>query len=275
MVSSKQARGPSGRVERLSRRNHDAVSLRPRAAWQAPVEEGRRQRLDRLGARVLRLLHLRHGGVADLPADLLSFGQSHGRDRRLAGDLRRRLRRAADRRLRPRALGRYARPQDRADPVHVPDGLLDDGRRPPADLSAGRHARADAPRHPPPDPGLRRRRRDLRCELDDPRARAVRPARLLRELHPAGRAGRADPGRGGVPAACRLYARGGVQFLGLADPVPPQRLRHHRRLHHPPRGRRDARPSPRKASTARFRRRRSCRRSRRAGGTCCGSSAWR
>ena len=35
-----------------------------------------------------------------------------GRDHRLAGDLRRRLRRPADRRLRPRPLGRHPRPQD-------------------------------------------------------------------------------------------------------------------------------------------------------------------
>ena len=52
-----------------------------------------------------------------------------------------------------------------------------------------------------PDPGLRGRRRDLGRELDDPRARAVRPPRLFRELHAAGRAGRPDPRRGGVPAA--------------------------------------------------------------------------
>ena len=37
----------------------------------APDQEGHCQRLDRLGAGVLRLLHLRHRGVADLPADLL------------------------------------------------------------------------------------------------------------------------------------------------------------------------------------------------------------
>ena len=55
-----------------------------------------------------------------------------------------------------------------------------------------------------PDPGLRRRRRDLRRQLDDPRARAVRPPRLLRQLHPAGRAGRADPRGGRLPAARAL-----------------------------------------------------------------------
>ena len=106
----------------------------PRAARQAPIEEGRRQRLDRLGARILRLLHLRDRRGAGLPADLLPLGEPAGRDHRLARHLRRRLRRPADRRLRPRPLGRHPRPQERADPLHVPDGLLDPRRRPPAHL---------------------------------------------------------------------------------------------------------------------------------------------
>ena len=246
-----------------------------RAARQAPVEEGGRQRLDRLGAGVLRLLHLRHRGVADLSADLLPLGRPHGRHRRVAGDLRRRLRRAADRRLRPRPLGRHPRPQDRADPVHVPHGLLDDGRRAAADLPAGRRAGPGAARRPAPDPGLRGRRRDLRRQLDDPRARAVRPARLLRQLHPAGRAGRPDPGRRGLPAARPLHADGGVQLLGLADSVPAQLRRHRRRLHHPPRGRRDARL--RRGGRARRRPEGADRPGlhQTAGGTCCASSAWR
>ena len=91
-----------------------------------------------------------------------------------------------------------------------------------------------------PDPGLRGGRRDLRRQLDDPRARAVRPARLLRQLHAAGRAGRPDPRRRGVPAARALHAHGGLQLLGLAHSVPAQLHRHRRRLHHPPRSRRDA-----------------------------------
>ena len=210
------------------------------------------------------------------PQIFFPSGESHGRHRRLARDLRRRLRRATDRRLRARPLGRHARPQERADPVHVPDGLLDHGGRRAADLPAGRAARAGAARHPAPDPGLRGGRRDLRRQLDDPRARAVRPARLLRQLHPAGRAGRPDPGRGGVPAARRLHARGGVQLLGLAHPVPAQLRRHHRRLHHPPRGRRDAGLRRGGRSTAR------CRKApiveafkQQLAATCCASSAWR
>jgi hypothetical protein len=54
-----------------------------------------------------------------------------------------------------------------------------------------------------PDPGLRGRGRDLGRELDDPRARARSAARVLRELHAAGRAGGPDPGRRGIPAARR------------------------------------------------------------------------
>src|SRR5215470_16851911 len=37
----------------------------------APVEDRRRQRLDRIGARILRLLHLRDRGLAGLSANLL------------------------------------------------------------------------------------------------------------------------------------------------------------------------------------------------------------
>jgi MFS family permease len=61
-------------------------------------------------------------------------------------------------------------------------------------------------------------------------------ARLLRELHLAGRAGGADPGGGGVPAARALHAGGGVQRLGLAHSVPFECRRGHRRLHHSPQG---------------------------------------
>ena len=63
---------------------------------------------------------------------------------------------------------------------------------------------------------------------------------------------------------------GRVQLLGLADSVPAQLHRHRRRLHHSPRGRRDAGLRRRGRSTARCRRRRSSRPSRTAGATCCG-----
>ena len=46
-----------------------------RAVRPPPDQEGRRERLDRLGARVLRLLHLCDRRVADLSADLLPLGK--------------------------------------------------------------------------------------------------------------------------------------------------------------------------------------------------------
>ena len=55
----------------------------------------------------------------------------------------------------PRALGRYARPQDSAATVHVSYGILYDGRGFPADVPAGRHARAGASGSPASDPGFR------------------------------------------------------------------------------------------------------------------------
>ena len=143
-----------------------------------------------------------------------------------------------------------------------------------ADLRAGRHPRPGPARHLPPHPGLRGGGRDRRRQFDDPRARTVRPARLLRQLHPAGRAGRPDHGRGGLPAARGLHARGARSTPGAgasrscsasssSSPATSSARRSTRR----PR-------SPKRASTARCRRRRSSKRSRPAGPTCCGSSAW-
>jgi len=87
------------------------------------VQQGCCQRMDRLGARVLRLLHLRHGGVPDFSADLLSIGQSHDRHRRVTRYLRRWLCCSAHWRGCPWALGDNAWPKDRADPVYVPHGF--------------------------------------------------------------------------------------------------------------------------------------------------------
>ncbi len=73
------------------------------------------------------------------------------------------------------------------------------------------------------DPGLRGRRRDLRGQRHDPGTRAVRPAWLLRQLHAAGRAGRADHRGRRVPAAVGCDVDGRVRVVGLADPVPAER----------------------------------------------------
>ena len=209
------------------------------------------------------------------PQIFFPIGESDRRHRRIAGDLWRRLCCPAYRRVRSRALGRHPWPQDRADPLHVPDGHLDDGCRPPADISAGRCAGAGASRYLAPHPGLRRRRRNLRRQFDDPGACSVWPARILCQLYAAGRAGRTDPCRSGFPAARSLHADRGVQQLGLADSLPAQLLRHRRRLHHPSRSRRDAGLCQGGQSRATFRERRSSRPSSTAGGTCSVSSAWR
>ncbi len=74
------------------------------------------------------------------------------------------------------------------------DGRLDRPRRPPADLRADRHPRADPPRHAAPRPGPRarrrvRRRRDLR--------RRAQPRREARPVH------QLDPDHGDPRAAAR------------------------------------------------------------------------
>ena len=135
-------------------------------------------------------------------------------------------------------------------------------RRAAADLRAGRRAR--------------RRRCSSSCGSSRASpwpARSPGASSMILEHAPFGRRGffasftlqgvqaGPDPGGGGVPAARPLHARGRVQLLGLAHPVPAQLLRHRRRLHHPPRGRRD--PGLRRRGRARrgAARRRSSRRS--------------
>ncbi len=62
----------------------------------------------------------------------------------------------------------------------------------------------------------------------------------LQQLHSARRAGRTDPRRSDLPAVGRDTSGGGLPKLGLADPVPAQRVRGCCGSHHPPKGRRDA-----------------------------------
>ncbi len=154
-------------------------------------------------------------------------------------------------------------------------GILHHGRRRAADLPAGRHPRSGPAGAAAPHPGICGCRRNLGSELDDPRACAVRPPRLFCQLLAARRAGGADPGSSGVSAARVLPAGGAVQRLGMARSLPAQCRRHHRGLHHPPRGRRDT--GVRRGGRARRRaeKARSSRPSGITGRTCCGSSAWR
>ena len=81
---------------------------------------------------------------------------------------------------------------------------------------------------------------NLRCELHDFRACAVRSARLFRELHSARRASRPNS-RSRCLSATELCAfKRSIPVVGLARAVPAQRARSHCRRHHSPRGRGDA-----------------------------------
>ena len=87
-----------------------------------------------------------------------------------------------------------------------------------SDLSAGGGLGADPARHPAAHSGICGRRRNLRRELDDSRARVLRPARLFRELHAARRAGGADSGGGGLPALELCAAERRLQSWGWRVP---------------------------------------------------------
>ena len=260
----------------MARRNRRAPGLARTDGARENAEEGRGQRLDRQRAGVLRLLHLRAGRRAGLPERSSS---------------RRTTRRSASSRRSPPSasatwrgpigafvLGHWGDTHGRKT-VLVLCMLLMGGStfagRAAAHLQRDRHLGADPAGRPAADPGLRGRRRDLRRQRDDPGTFAVRSARLLRQLHPAGRAGRPDHRRRRLPAAVRDHVEGSLRVLGLAHPVPAQRAGGRRRLRHSPPGRRNP------GLPGGGRARRGAGRSDRDGRpgerqrTCSGSSAWR
>ncbi len=199
-------------------------------------EACRAQRMDRQRPRVLRLravLVVRGPGVPD---GLLPVGQPDHRPDRLARHLCRRVLHPTHRRGRARCLGRPARPQERPGLGDVPDGPVDLPGRRTAHLRTGRRPRADSAGRTPHGPGLRRGRRARRRQRDDRGALPGRQPRVLRELQPAGHPGRLDPGHRRAATPRRVPSRRRVPDLGLADPVPAQRLRHPGRLPHPPAG---------------------------------------
>src|SRR3954451_13599893 len=160
--------------------------------------------MDWFGARILRFLYLCDRRIPGFSSDLLPLWQPYRRHCCLTCHLRRRLCCPPDRRLCAWSLGRHAWPQDRVVALHVPDGLLDDGGWPVADLPSGRNLGTGAARCAALDPGICGCRRNLRSELDDTRARALWAARLFCELHHAGRASRPIACGGGVPAICTI-----------------------------------------------------------------------
>src|SRR5512138_183155 len=93
-----EARQRDVQQTKIGRNRHGKLNCSRRTS-QESIEEGRRQRMDWLGARILRLLYLCDGSVAGLPADILSIGESDRRHRRFAGDLWRRLCCTTDRRI--------------------------------------------------------------------------------------------------------------------------------------------------------------------------------
>ena len=174
----------------------------------------------RHGARVVRLLHLRHGRRARLRRPVLQRQGRHRRgDARRLRHLRRRLRGAPARRDPVRQHGRPHRPPRDADRHDAADGHLDRHHRPAAHLREHRPLGADpADAHARlPGPGRRRR---VRRRVDPARrACAQAQARLLRLVQPARRADRPRARHRGVPA--RQPAAGGpAQRVGLAAPVP-------------------------------------------------------
>ena len=146
-----------------------------------------------------------------------------------------------DRRVRARPPGRHLRPQERAFDLPRPDGSLNHRGRTASDLSAGWSLGARPAGGPATHPGLRGRGRDIRRELDDPRTRSFRTARLFRELYPARRAGGTNSRRRGLSALELRAAKRGLRDMGVARAVPAQRSRPGRRLHYSARGRGDAR----------------------------------
>ena len=247
-----------------------------RAQRPAPVEEGRRQRLDRLGARVLRLLHLRHRGVADLSADLLSH--------------RAIPRSPSSRRSRPTA---SATSRGRSAPSSSATGATRTAARQVLILCMflmGFSTMAVGLLPTYDQVGLLAPALLVILRLIQGFAVAGEisgASSMILEHAPFGRRGFfASFTLQGVQAGQILAAAvflplahympdEAFNSLGLAHSLPAQLRRHRRGLHHPPRGRRDARLRRGRRARRSARRRRSSRPSRTAGATCCASSAWR
>ncbi|PRD38383.1 UNVERIFIED_CONTAM: hypothetical protein NCL1_03708 [Trichonephila clavipes] len=195
--------------ESSSHRRHAGQSGQPRALRQP----------DRHHHRVLRLLHLRHGGGAGVPAPVLpGLGPDLGHAA-VAGHLRHRLFRA------PAGLGgvrpfrRPHRPQGHAGSGAADHGPVDGDHRPAADLRPDRRAGTAAAGHLPLRPGLRPGRGVGRRRAAGDRERATRQARLVRHVPAAGSATGLPALHRLLPGADALAQRSRLHGLGLAHSV--------------------------------------------------------
>ena len=172
--------------------------------------------------------------------------------------------------VRSRALGRQVRPKERPRPLHDADGHLHVLRRVASVVCGDRRSGRRSCSSPAVDPGLRGRRR------------IAGAGSMMLEHAPFGRrgyfasftlqgvqAGQILAAAVFLPLSCDTVGRGLPQ-LGLADPVPAQRVSWSSRVTSSVDGSTRRRRSRRRKSTARCRRRRSCRPSRRTAATCSG-----
>ena len=203
-ATESRSRPTPGRSCRGSREEHEHEPLHTR--WTTTAHDrpagltaGGRRSDRRHGARVVRLLHLRHGRRARVRRPVLRPRVGLGHADRVR-DVRRRLRRAAVRRRAVRPPRRPDRPARDADHHDAGDGSLDRRDRPAADLRLHRHVGADPARRSARPPGPRRRRRVRRRVDAARRARAEGTARLLLLVRPDRRADRPRARHAELPA---------------------------------------------------------------------------
>ena len=207
--------------------NGPAATAERQAAGSEQAAAGGRRRDRRHGARVVRLLHLRHGRRARVRRPLLLRRRPRRRHADRLRDVRRRLRRPPLRRHHLRSSRRPHRAPRDADHHDVADGPLDRAHRPAAHLLVDRDLGADPARAAARAAGPRRGR-GVRRRLDAAgRARSQGAPRLLLLVRPDRRADRPRARHPVVPAR-RAAAGRSAQRLGLAHPV-PARLRDDRR----------------------------------------------
>ncbi len=193
-------------------------------------ERGARRRgQDRAGEprrhddRILRFLHLRHGGGAGVRRHVLPEIRAGDPDAQRLSDLRHRLPRPAGRLVPVRPFRRPDRAQVDPRRHHADHGPRDHPDRRLAGLCDRRRARAVAARRPAVPPGRRPRRRMGRRRADRGRKRPRRAARLVRHVPPARAADRLLHRDRPLSPPPRRVRRKGLRRLGVAHPFPHER----------------------------------------------------